>query len=254
MLSRQPIDQLLRDQLDFFARLQADEYFADVKVLLEAKGVTENDIEQALSVLNEQGGKIGACVVILMPTLQPAEQDSPGPEGTVRLTVQVIEQPLFNNGDTGTGKAASAIALKVRDLGHYFATGHGQTYAFAGQEPVPVDEGRISYGVAFERPHRDVSTPKCATPMITPEEGDAPQAVVTIEAEAGATIYYTTNGAYPAPGITGAAVYSAPFAVTEPSIVRAVAYAPFKKASDVAQVIYGSAEDFGADFGDDFAN
>lgn len=140
-------DTLLQDQLDIAARLEADDMFSDLPVLVQRKGVTESDIELALSTLNTNSGKMGALLVVLMPALEPESPEAPGPRYRIISTVQVIEQPLFNLGDDGTGKSAEQLAERVRQLLHHAAFGRGSVWTFAGMEPVEQGEGKIAYGV-----------------------------------------------------------------------------------------------------------
>lgn len=230
------MDPLQQDQEDFAARLKGDAYFADIKVLVQRKGVTEADIEQALSVLNEQGGKIGACVIVLKPALLATNPDAPGPEYRVALSVQVITQPLMNDGDSGTGKETEAIAERVRLVLHRFAT-YGGTYSFASMEPADVEEGKDSFAVIFTRRACD-SAEKCGLPLLDPDEGAAPQAVTLTTATVGARIYYTLDGSYPWPGNEAAALYVAPVAVAEAATLRAVAYKDELIPSGVTQASY----------------
>lgn len=173
------IDQLLRDQRDFAARLLDDPELGEIAILTEETGVTEADVLQALTTLNPRGGKIGAVAIVLTPVLVPETPDAPGPRSRARLTVQVIETPLYNRAEGGTELPASAIALRVRALLHLFSAGLGAVWTFAGQEPLPVDEGSVSVGVIFERPHQDTPGTRCAEPMI---ERDTRAAVVVSEA------------------------------------------------------------------------
>lgn len=71
--------------------------------------------------------------------------------------------------------------------------------------------------------------PSCSTPVISCENN-----IVTIEAETGATIHYTTDGTDPT---TTSAQYSAPFEITETKTVKAIAVADGKLQSVVASKV-----------------
>jgi hypothetical protein len=60
-------------------------------------------------------------------------------------------------------------------------------------------------------------------PVISPSTGvySAVQSTVSITAEPGATIYYTTNGA---PATTSSAVYSAPLSIADTATIRSIAF------------------------------
>lgn len=231
------MDQLEQDQADFFHRLSSDSFFADVKVLLEAKGDTEADIEQALSVLLEKGAKIGACVVVLMPTLTNDAPNAPGPRSIVRMTCQVIDQPLMNLGASGTGKSASQIAERVRMICHHFSTGRGNVYTFAAQDPIPMEVGKNSYGVAFTRLGGDAPPRKVGTPVIAATADTAPATLTITCATAGAAILYTLDGSPPFSGNPAALTYSAPVDLAEPATVRAAAWLTAYQASDVTRKV-----------------
>jgi len=230
-------DPLELDQEDFAARLQADPYFTDIAVLIQRKGVTDSDIDVALSVLNERTGKIGACVVLLMPALAPESPNVPGPLYRIITTVQVIEQPLFNLGDTGTGKSAEQIAQRVRMLLHHFSNGYGATYVFDGLLPLGADAGKISYGVKFSRQAGDSASPKVAALTISATDTKAPATVQITSATAGATIWYTTDGSYPSSANANAHTYGAPFPQATAATIRAAAEKAGLQQSNVTQLI-----------------
>lgn len=228
------LDQLEQDQHDFYGRLLADEYLADVKILLEAKGDIEPDVNQALSSFNERGGKIGACAIVLMPTLTSDSPNSPGPRSLVRMTVQVVDQPLINLGTGGTLKSASQIAERIRQIFHHFNTGRKAVYNFAAQDPIPVEDGRNSYGVAFTRLCGDRAPPKVAAVTISLSQATAPATVTLSTSTPGAAIRYTLDGSYPGTGSASAILYSAPFLVSSAAEIRASAELTGYQASDVS--------------------
>lgn len=227
------LDSLTRDQEDFYARLSADPLFSDVKVLEQRKGVVESDIEVALATLNEKSGKLGAVAIVIMPDLVPSEKATAVPEYRVRAAVQVIAQAILNDGEDGTGKTAEILARRVRQLFHNFSGGHGGTFTFAGMEPIQRSPSEASYVATFTRLARDGDYPRLGQPLITPDEGAAPQNV-TLTAADGAAIYYTLDGSYPWSGNDEATLYSAPVAVATAATLRAVAYKDGYQSSDVA--------------------
>ena len=232
-------DQIEQAQEDFFQRLRADGYFlgggADVPVLAEHKGATDDDINQALSTLNANAtGATGVLAVVLMPTLTPEDPNAPGPRHTIRLTVQVIDQPLLNS----IGKSASQVAERVRTVLHRFRDGLGGTWSFAGMEPIPVDEGKVSYGVAFTRLASDNPPPKVAQVLIAPAGAVVPQLVTLTCATAGAAIRYTLDGSYPSPLNPTAVLYSAPFNVVAAATLRTTATLANYQQSDVSQATF----------------
>jgi hypothetical protein len=223
------MDPLIQSQEDFQRRLEADAYFADISVLLQRRGVTEADIEEKLNVLNEKGGKLGACAIVLKPRLVPVTPDAPGPEYFIEITVQVLTQPLMNDGDGGTGKQTEAIATRTRILGHNFAG-----FTFFEQQGEDVPKGKDSYSVTFRRRAQD-NEQRCGKPLIDPDSGAAATLVTLTSATAGATIYYTTDGSLPTE--EDGTLYAGPFAAPA-GRVRAIAYKDGLIASDVAEAAF----------------
>lgn len=231
-------DQLTEDQEDFFGRVLADEFFSDIATLIEKKGVTEDDIRQSLSVLNEKLGKIGACVVVLMPTLVNETPDAPGPQFQVRLTVQVVDQPLVNlDPAQGTGKSAAQLAERLRKIFHHFSTGRGNFFVFAAQEPIPVEEGKNSYGVAFTRKGADCPPPKPPTPTIEAAAATAPTTVTLTCANPSAAIHYTTDGSYPSAANPTATLYTVPFNQATAATIKAASSLATYQQSNLARKV-----------------
>lgn len=197
------MDPLQQDQTDFVARLEAAaDYFGKITVLQERKGDIANEVERALSVLNEKDGKIGACVVVLKPELLATDPDVPGPEYKISLTVVVVTQPLFNDGDTGTGLSTETVAGYVRKLFHRVPLGGGAEYVFTGQRGEEQPEGRDAYSVTFTRRVMDQEDTRCGLPLIdvfySPVGLAGPTNAITLTcATPGAAIYFSVDGSYP---------------------------------------------------------
>jgi hypothetical protein len=251
------LSPLERDQADFFGRLNADAFFADIglylfrpRANLAATAIVQG-IEGALNCFALKGGKGGAAVTVLMPTGDSPDGNVGGPELEERITVRVQELPLTNMGAQGTLKSAESIALEVLRLLHHFRSG-GQTWYADNQALTPNLEfaPKVTYDVTFRRKLALSTRAKSTAPLLTPG-GDY---IVVIQAAAGAAIYYTVDGSYPAPGAAGSTLYSGPVNLLPPATLRAVAYETGKAASNVVQVTVQSVADFSADFFDDFAN
>jgi len=204
-----------RDQDDFYGRLSADPFFADIPVLLQKKGDITSDTEIAMNTLNAKTGKRGAVVIVLQPELVMAEPDAPGPEYFIIMAVQVFVTRADNDDpNTGTGKSAELICKRIRVLMHHYGPGDGTVYSFQRRSPLPVDEGNVSYSVTFQRRAVDQDwQPRCGLPLIdaVPDGGNSQVTLTT--ATAGAAIYYTTDGSYPSSTNTAATLYAGPFVV-----------------------------------------
>jgi hypothetical protein len=232
------------DQEDIAARLSADEFFRNVTpVLLQRRGITENDVQVALGTMTP-GQVMGTVAIVLMPTLATDAPDAPGPRGNVVYTVQVIDYPLVRRQSAGGSQvSAEQITDRVRQIIHRFGTGRGQVLYWAGQSPIQVPVGRVSYGVRFRCLSMDQPPPSCATPGISPASGTGPLSVTLSCQTAGASIYYSLDGSYPS--AVGAAatpptsfLYSAPFTADAGAFIRAVASKTDYQDGNVAQVQY----------------
>lgn len=212
-------------QDDVKGRLENHDFFSDVPVLLQRAGNIDNEVERALNCLNEKTGKMGACLIVLMPETEAPEENLPGPPIEIVISVQVYELTLVNE-DTangGTGKDAESLANVVLNLLHLYAPYHLGNVLVADRKPIrPVKiEGAVSYLVMLRLRTGLENPQKVATPTLTEEDG-----LYTLTcATAGATIYYTIDGSHPGPVNEEAIEYTAPFA--EPAtgtLVRWVAY------------------------------
>lgn len=228
-------------QVDFAARLSADEYFADITVLQERQGDLDNEIARAIGGITKKAGKLGAFVVVAAAEADVGSGDAPLQFDGTRINIFVFENVTLNNGTAGTKKAAIDIATRICEvLHHYRPNGIGQT-AFCDRDAIrpekPPAKGVIAYRVAIRVPvNEDVPT-KVSTPTISPETGAAPQTVTITCATAGASIYYTTDESYPWSGNTAATLYSTPFAVAAAAVIRAVAFKSDNIASDSALAV-----------------
>lgn len=158
-----------------------------------------------------------------MPTLTQEAPDAPGPRSLLRLSVQVVDQPLVNLTSDGTGLSASQISERVRKIFHMFSTGRGNTFTFSEQRPLESDPGKNSYEVAFTRLCTDNPPPKVAAVAIELSSPVAPSTVTLSTVTAGAAIYYTLDGSYPGSGNAAAVLYDAPVEVTTAGTIRAAA-------------------------------
>lgn len=214
------MEPLRQDQDDFAALISADSFCATTPVLSQHKGVTESDITEALAGLHVRAGKMGSCVVVLMPELKPDPSETPAARYDVRVGLQVIVQPLFaDDPATGVRITAEQLAERVRQLCHSRSFGRPATFMFDGMDPLPSDPGKESYLVYFKRKGGDTYIPRVATPGLA---GIAAYGgyEITLNVPTGATGYYTTNGTLPTPL---ALPYTGPFVVMGGATVRAAA-------------------------------
>jgi len=219
----EPIQQ---DQDDFHALLDADEFFSQIPVLNQRKGVTDSDIEVGLSTLNAKDGqtKIGGVLIVILPELQPDASQGPAARYFVRIAIQAIVQPSFADDATnGIQKTVEDLCERVRQVGHFRSFGRANTFMFDGMEPIAAGEGKNSYGIYFKRVGGDSQVAKVAKPVITSAPATLPALGndVTLTVPGGAAGYYTTDGSLPT-ALNGT-LYAAPFNVPAAATVRAAA-------------------------------
>lgn len=189
---------------DIAARLRTVPFLADVTVLMQTPGIVDADILQALSTLNETGGKIGACVLVMVPRETVTSRDLPGPELRVEGVARVFTQALFNLGDTGTGKSNAAIRRAVRHALHLWSPTGAQQISCDKNAGTPLDadgENDIEiYDIEFSMLLPEPTVPAfLPAPKIT----GLSSTTYTLEARVGspenALIYITEDGTFPGP-------------------------------------------------------
>jgi len=236
---------------DLADRLAFDSYFAPIKVVTEYPRVQQpgafavNKIDQLLAVIK---GK-GAGFLVMLPSLStsPDRTNSPGPTMTVKFSGLAFTNEIIVSSSQGLKLRTSAIVDRARMLWHQFTAARAyNTLGIVDIAPermtgVPKDltdelrqTGFYAWGleaICLLSLNREAQS---AMPTITPGKGSVPQTVTLTGAGA---IWYTLDGTYPgaANGLKAAngILYSAPFTVTSPCTVRAVAYETGNLASDL---------------------
>lgn len=220
------IDALLTElQDEMYFRIKSEATFADVAVFRDRPGeISEASIGQALTTLNETGGKVGACAIVLRPRIVKVNQNSVL-RFDAQITTRLLVTPVFNDdATTGTGKAVDALGLCVLRLGHQYKAGGRipQMLAAADNAAEPyneaIEEGTEGLDVTHEVPWGIESLTQCPAPAI---DAASAAAVAITCALVAAAIYYTTDGSYPGSGNAAATLYTAPFAATSGDVIRA---------------------------------
>ena len=232
------------DQEDLAARLSADAFFLNVvPVLLERRGITENDVQISMRAM-QPGQVCGTVAIVMMPKLIATDPNAPGPASFARYGIQVIDYPIIRcQSPGGAGVSAEEICDRIRQIIHHVAFGRGQALYFDGLAPIPQPPGQVSYGVYFKCRQVDSPPASVATCGISPTSGTGPLTVTLSNQTAGAAIYYSLDGSYPSS--VGAAaspatsfLYSAPFTAAAGALIRAAAELTDYQGSNVAQVQY----------------
>jgi hypothetical protein len=103
-------------QGEVVARLKDDEYLAEIDVVSEER----KDLVQTIT-LNLQ--KLGVVIVVQTVAASATHPNIPGPHfDSLKFTVEVIENVLFNRAANGTNKPALEIAVRIAQRLHQFKT------------------------------------------------------------------------------------------------------------------------------------
>jgi len=225
-------------QEDIYFRLLSDGELSPVSMLLQRKLVLESDIAVSLGTISKRSGKMGACVVVLMPGIDVPDANGSGPQFDIVCTVRVLEAPLYNGSAQGTGIAAEALGLRVLHLLHHF---HDMSVAKPmladrrAMEPytAAVSGGAIGYDISV----RTSSGIKAGDKVLAPRISQDGSAIALSCGTPGAVLYYTLDGSYPGSGNPAALAYGDPFQAASGTQVRAGAQHDGLVPSDPAQLI-----------------
>lgn len=184
----------------------------------------QTNIDKALAGLtfkpDEETGKCGLAIIILMTEGGIAEGKMRGPYMDLRLTVRVIEKPMINMGETGTQIPCEEMALTVLGALHNLDLGKGHKLEGVEGDAVKVVNitGSIAYDVNLRCYHQEPSQSRVADITLA----NAANTITLATATGGASIYYTEDGTFP--NSTNGTLYTVPFVITPPVTLRACAF------------------------------
>lgn len=240
---------IYRLPFEIAARLQADDYFCDIPVVVAEEGNVRLTMEQKQAAVTQRSGKRGVGVIVTQLVLDDDVQNVQFGPLTFRIAIQIVENVELNRDANGTRKAARQVGRRIRDV--FKNTGIlDLTKAILTEQdfmvPVPLDEKVFGANlkcyqcnlVCLEGASDDVLS-QAAMPQVTVNE----QAQLSLScATAGAEVWYTLDDSYPTPTrgnpLSTAKLYNdrVPLPVGT-TIVRAVAYLPGSIASNVNRQI-----------------
>jgi hypothetical protein len=188
------------------ARLECDDFFADIPVVVAEKGNIAAELARKQAVITEKGGKRGVAVIVLQ-IIADDEYQSPA-FGPMRLkpAFQVVENVELNNDENGTKKSCRKVARRIRDVVKPLRL-VGLTTDFQTDkpciEPVPLAKelgdsivaNQVNF-LCYECDSEPIS--QVSMPQFFGAGGSDPQLEVTCET-AGADIWYTLDDSYPVP-------------------------------------------------------
>lgn len=224
------------------ARLEADDFFSDIPVIVADNGNVKSELERKQAAITAKGGKRGVAVVVLPIAADDDLNEVAFGPLLLRASFQVVEAVEINQGSGGTGKSARRVARKLRDIIKPLRMA-GLTSEFVPDAPfleplnLAADLGAsaVGYQVNFKCYEADdEEILQVAIPVFSPAEAASPQFVLS-SATPDAEIWYTTDDSYPAPGRAGSVQYTAPVDIADTVTVRACAYKSGCIASQVAR-------------------
>ncbi|MEI9999387.1 MAG: chitobiase/beta-hexosaminidase C-terminal domain-containing protein [Verrucomicrobiota bacterium] len=196
--------------------LLADPFFAAIPVLVELPRDAGYELQRSAAAAATYG-------VVLVPQAQVSSPTAPGPVfDPVEIAVR-----FFENVPVSTGPHALEVAETALALLHLFRPTTINEVITAA--PVALKAVTVPDVVAYEIHLRtqagaSYSVPQLGAPGITAAGSATPQTVGLSSGQPGAAIYYTLDGSQPAPRGATSMLYSAPFVISEPCLLRARAW------------------------------
>jgi hypothetical protein len=211
--------------------LLADPFFAAIPVLVEQP----REVAYELASSSAAAGTYG---VVLVPQALVSAPTAPGPIfDPVEIAVRFCENVPVSTGPHALEVAETALAL----LHLYRPVTINEVFTAA---PTALRAVKVPNVVAYEIQVRTqagatYAVPQLAAPVISSAGSLSPQTVALSSAQAGAAIYFTLDGSQPAPRGPTSVLYTSPFVVSEPSLLRTRAWLAGFVASDEARVTFG---------------
>ena len=224
-------------QPDLYYKLLSEQVFAPIVIFKEREERTSSQIDERLANVtgdSRQGQQKlpGASITVKMPQFASFNSNAPGPFGEVVVTLVVKENPRINIEATGgTGISAEQWAQNILQTLHDFYV-QGTCEIIYAVSVTPNKEfeylNLLAYNVVLRAAYPLDFPARC--PM--PTENTVGQTVTLIPGicpgvlpPPNPVIYYTTDGSFPGSGNPNAVIYTAPFTVPNPTVVRWAEYA-----------------------------
>jgi len=217
-------------QQEIADRLLADPLFAATPVLVEAPRDMAFDLQSGIA-------SAGTYGVVMVPQATVSAPGAPGPIfDPVEIAVRFRENIPVAAGPHALEVAETALAL----LHLYRPNTINEVFCAAPNALVRVNEPNV---VAYEIRVRtqagaSYAVPQLDAPVISSAGTATPQTVTLTSAQAGAAVFYTLDGSQPSPRGVTSFLYTAPFVVSSPGMIRARAWLAGYLASTEARAIY----------------
>jgi hypothetical protein len=222
---------LMSIQQEVADRLLADPFFATIPILVEQPRDVSYELQTSVAAAGTYG-------VVLVPQALVSAPTAPGPFfDPVEIAVRFRENMPMSGGPHALEVAETALAL----LHLYRPTTINEVFTAAPTALRAVKEPNV---VAYEIQLRtqagaSYAVPQLDAPVISSAGTESPQTVTLSSDQAGAAIYYTLDGSQPAPRSPTSILYTAPFVVSAPSLLRTRAWLAGFVASAEARASYG---------------
>jgi hypothetical protein len=210
--------------------LLADPFFATIPVLVEQPLDVSYELQASVAAAGTYG-------VVLVPQALVSAPTAPGPIfDPVEIAVRFCENVPVSDGPHALEVAETALAL----LHLYRPTTINEVFIAAPTALKAVKQPNV---VAYEIYIRTQAGASYAVPQLDPPEitsagSMSPQTVTLSSDQAGAMIFYTLDGSQPAPRGPTSLLYTPPFVVSAPSLLRTRAWLAGFVASDEARATF----------------
>ena len=211
--------------------LLADPFFATIPVLVE----NPRDLSYELAASVAAAGTYG---VVLVPQALVSSPTAPGPMfDPVEIAVRFCENVPVSDGPHALEVAETALALL-----HLFRPTTINEVIIAAPTAVRAvkEPNVVAYEIAVRtQAGASYAVPQLDAPEISSAGSISPQTVTLSSDQAGAAIFYTLDGSQPAPRGPTSILYTAPFTVSAPSLLRTRAWLAGFVGSVEARAGYG---------------
>jgi hypothetical protein len=213
--------------------LLADPFFANIPVLVEQPRDVSYELQASVAAAGTWG-------VVLVPQALVSAPTAPGPWfDPVEIAVIFRENVPVSTGPHALEVAETALAL----LHLYRPTTFNEVIIAAPTALKAVKEPNVvAYEIAVRtQAGAGYAVPQLDAPVISSAGTASPQTVALSSDQSGAAIYYTLDGSQPAPRGPTSFLYTAPFVISTPSLLRTRAWLAGFVASGEARATFNRA-------------
>jgi hypothetical protein len=206
----------------------ADPFFANIPVLVEQPRDVGFELLRSTAAA-------GTYAVVRVPLASVVAPTAPGPYfDPVEIAVRVCENVPVSAGPHALEVAETALALlhlyRPTTVNEVITAAPNALKAITAPDVVAYEiQVRTQAGAGY-------AVPQLSAPGVTAAGSASPQVVGLSSAQAGAAIFYTLDGSQPAPRGATSILYTGPFTISAPGLLRARAWLAGFVASPEAQM------------------